>query len=49
MLHLFLPHIYLRLWSIKEIKMIYKVKLYMYIYILEEENVKSEEAELLVA
>lgn len=24
MLHLFLPHIYLRLWSIKEIKMIYK-------------------------
>lgn len=29
--------------------MIYKVKLYMYIYILEEENVKSEEAELLVA
>lgn len=33
MLHLFLPHIYLRLWSIKEIKMIYKVELYMCIYI----------------
>lgn len=49
MLHLFLPHIHLRLWSIKENKMIHKVKLYMYIYILEEENVKSEEAELLVA